>query len=153
MKRIDDYLNQLYKGLNSVEAQESKKEMKIHLIESVNELIKEGKDEIVAVEIALNRFGEKKHLNGGLFSLFSGQKKLARYLLKSGSTGFGLAVIIAAFLIILDMDGFSTIDKHIPFTMLFNITNTLFILSGIILLIAFTLHMIYRRKYNRYKFI
>ncbi|MEB2300459.1 permease prefix domain 1-containing protein [Lysinibacillus xylanilyticus] len=82
MKQIDDYLNQLYQGLNSSEAKESKKEMKMHILEVVNELKSEGKNENEAVKIALNRFGEKKHLNGGLYSLFNSQKKLQVTFLK-----------------------------------------------------------------------
>ena len=152
MRQIDDYLDQLYKGLNSSEAQESKQEMKMHLLEAVNELIKEGKNEHVAVEIALTRFGEKKHLNGGLYSLFSGQKKSASNLFKIGFTAFGLASILAAFLIILDTNNFRNIDENIPFAMIFNLTNTLFILSGIILLTSFTMHTTHRIKFNRYKF-
>ena len=152
MKQIDDYLNQLYKGLNSSEAQESKKEMKMHILEIVNELIREGKNENLAVEIALNRFGGKEHLNGGLYALFSGQKKLARNLLKGGLTACVLASILAAFLIILDTNNFSNVDKNIPFTMLFNITNTLFILSGIILSSSVALRFTHKNKFNRYTY-
>lgn len=152
MKQIDDYLNQLYKGLNSSEAKESKEEMKMHIVEVVNELKNEGKNEDEAIKIALDRFGEKEHLNRGLYSLFNSQKKFASNLFKSGSVAFILASILAAFLVILDMNTFSNIDKNMPFTMLFNVTNTLFVLSGILLLAALALYLAYKRKSNLYTF-
>jgi len=152
MKQIDDYLNQLYQGLNSSEAKESKKEMKMHILEVVNELKSEGKNENEAVKIALNRFGEKKHLNGGLYSLFNSQKKIASNLFKIGIIAFVLASIIAVFLIILDINNFPNIDKIIPFRMFFNLTNTLFTLSGILLLASMALYYSHKKKFQRYNF-
>lgn len=150
MKQIDDYLNQLYKGLYSSEAKESKKEMRMHILEVVNELISEGKNENEAIEMALNRFGEKEYLNGGLYSLFNSQKKFSNNLSKTGIITFALASIIAAFLIILDMITFPKIDEIIPFTMLFNLTNTLFVLSGTLLLSSSALYFSHRKKFQRY---
>jgi len=152
MKQIDDYLNQLYKGLYSSEAKESKKEMKMHILEVVNELISEGKNENEAIKIALNRFGEKENLNGGLYSLFNSQKKLSTNLTKIGIIAFVLASIIAAILIMLDMSTFPKIDEAIPFTMLFNLTNTLFVLSGIVLLSSLALYSYHRKKFQHYNF-
>jgi len=152
MKQIDDYLNQLYKGLYSSEAKESKKEMRMHILEVVNELISEGKNENEAIKMAINRFGEKEYLNVGLYSLFNSQKKFSTNLTKTGIIAFVLASIIAAFLIMLDMTTFPKIEEAIPFTMLFNLTNTLFVLSGILLLSSLALYFSHRKKFQHYNF-
>ena len=125
----------------------------MHILEVVNELISEGKNESEAVKIALNRFGEKEYLNGGLYSLFNSQKKSAINLFKIGIIAFVVASMVAAFLIILDMNSFPKIDKIIPFTMFFNLTNTLFVLSGILLLASMALYISHRKKFQRYNFI
>ena len=125
----------------------------MHILEVVNELIYEGKNESEAIQIALDRFGEKEHLNGGLYSLFNSHKKSANKLFKMGVTAFAVASLIAAFLIILDMNTFPKIDKVIPYIMFFNLTNTLFVLSGILLLASLAVYISHRKKFQRYNFI
>ena len=125
----------------------------MHILEVVDELVYEGKNESEAIQIALDRFGEKELLNGGLYSLFNSQKKIVNKLFKIGITAFAVASLIAAFLIILDMNTFPKIDKVIPYTMFFNLTNTLFVLSGILLLASLALYISHRKKFQRYNFI
>ena len=153
MKKVDEYLNQLYKGLNSPEAKESKNEMRMHILELVHELIQEGKDDEEALSLALERFGDQKQLKVGLYSLFSSQKKVANSLFKSGMGALAAASIIAVFLIFIDLKNFSNIDPIIPFSWLFNITNTLFVLSGILLLTAAVLTFTHRKKHIHWQSI
>ena len=45
MKRIDDYLDNFYTGVNSEEVYELKNEIKDHLLELVQEFVEEGIEE------------------------------------------------------------------------------------------------------------
>lgn len=58
MKKIDEYINSLYKDVNMEDLDEMKAEMKIHLVETLSELKKEGKSEDESLRIAIDRFGE-----------------------------------------------------------------------------------------------
>lgn len=140
MKQIDEYLNKLYKGLKSSESKESKEEMKIHILEIVNELKQDGKNEQEAIKIALERFGEQDLLNGGLWFLFNNQKKLSRSIFKFGICFLGIAFIAALILVGLDIDHpfFVQFEEKIPttlFTLFFMMTNTFFTIAGILLVI------------------
>lgn len=80
MKRIDEYVNSVYAHIDSKEANELKEEMRSHLLEAVAELKAEGKTEEQAVAIALKRFGDKRQITRGLFSLFRTQNKVVKNL-------------------------------------------------------------------------
>lgn len=64
MKEIDEYLNLVYKHLNTNEQEiaNSKAEMKVHLLESVHELEIEGKSTDESVKIAIERFGDPRQI-------------------------------------------------------------------------------------------
>ncbi|MBL4931406.1 VanZ family protein [Clostridium paridis] len=118
MKEIDDYIESLYKNSkeNSKEIEELKDDMKTHLIETIEELKREGNSQSESIKIALDRFGEtavledelsevvpiyKKGMNstlllaiGALVILFS----LIILLISEGSFG-GLKGIIVVFLL------------------------------------------------------
>ncbi|MCM3743210.1 permease prefix domain 1-containing protein [Sporosarcina luteola] len=82
MKQIDQFVNSIYAHLNGEEAKELKREMRSHLLETVEELKAEGKSEREAVSIALERFGDEKQITRGLFTIFRSQKKFAKGLLR-----------------------------------------------------------------------
>ncbi|QAA34078.1 permease prefix domain 1-containing protein [Clostridium manihotivorum] len=84
MKEIDNYINSIYKNADDdfEEIEEMKSVMRQHLIETVEELKREGKSESESIKIAIERFGEapgikdelskvipftRKHFSVGLF--------------------------------------------------------------------------------------
>lgn len=85
MKSIDEFVDYLYKGVNgkSEEISGFKEEMKSHLIETVNELKKQGKTEEESLEIAFERFGDSSVIKIGLFKLFHKQRKFIKFILVS----------------------------------------------------------------------
>ena len=151
MKQIDEYLNNLYKGLVNSEVSESKEEMKIHILEVVNELKQEGKGEQQAIEIALERFGDENFLNGGLLSLFNKQKKFSSSLLKIGIWFLVIAIIAALILIALDTNFFVHFEENLPFTLLFMITNAFFAFAGVLLVISLLIAFIHKKKIRLYQ--
>ena len=86
MKRINNFVDSVYTHVNGSkkEIDELKEEMKSHLIESVHELQKEGKNEDEAIDIAIKRFGERNELQEVLSQVFQKQKVFAKWLLALG---------------------------------------------------------------------
>jgi hypothetical protein len=64
MQQIDDYIDSLFKNMDksSIEVQDLKNEMRLHLMESVRELMKEEKSEEESIRIAIERFGDRQTL-------------------------------------------------------------------------------------------
>ena len=85
MKSIEEFVDSLYKGVNgkSEEISGFKEEMKLHLIETVDELKKQGKTEEESLEIAFERFGDSSVITIGLFKLFKKQRKFIKFILVS----------------------------------------------------------------------
>jgi len=85
MESIEEFVESLYKGVNgkSQEISSLKEEMKSHLIETVNELKKQGKTEKESLEIAFERFGDSRLISIGLFKLFNKQRKFIKFVLVS----------------------------------------------------------------------
>ena len=73
MQRIDEFVNSMYEDLNvnDHDVEELKSEMKTHLIDTVKDLQKQGKSEDESIEIAIERFGDKKQLHTGLLEFFN----------------------------------------------------------------------------------
>lgn len=93
MQEIQRYVDGIYKKTkgNKKEIRESKEEMKNYLLESVQELQREGKSQEEAVAIALERFGGENELRGLLAQLFMAQRKFGKVLLF-----IGLFVLLAS---------------------------------------------------------
>lgn len=156
MKQIDEYINKIYKGLNGTEAQESKEEMKVHILEVVNELKQDGKTEQEALKIALKRFGDQDLLNGGVWFLFNNQKKFSRSIFKFGICFLGIAFIAALSLVGLDSNHhfFVQLEEKIPtplFTLFFMMTNAFFTIAGILLVISLWITFSHKMKIRRYQ--
>ncbi len=83
MKRIDVFVDSVYQnvGGNRKEIQELKAEMKSHLLEAVHELIKEGKSEQEAIDIAIDRFGGENEIRSMIGQWFKAQKIFAKSVL------------------------------------------------------------------------
>lgn len=153
MKQIDEYLNKLYKGLSNAESKDSKEEMKKHILDVVNELKLDGKNEQEAIKIALERFGDQDLLNGGLLFEFNHKNKFSSSLLKLGICFLSMAIIAVLFLVGLDLDNhfFVQFEESLPLTFLFNMTNTFFALAGILLVISLSITFNHKRKIKRYQ--
>lgn len=82
MVSIEEFVDSLYKGVNgkSKEVDELKEEMKSHLIETVNELKKQGKTEEESLKIAYERFGDTSVITSGLFKIFHKQRKFIKFI-------------------------------------------------------------------------
>lgn len=85
MKQIDMYVEEVYRnvGGNKKEINESKAEMKNHLLEAVHELKSEGKSEKEAIEIAIERFGGEQEMRSVVSQLFKAQKIFSKWILSS----------------------------------------------------------------------
>lgn len=77
MKEIDKYIESIYRNAdyNCDEVEDMKSEMKFHLIETVEELKKEGKSEEESIRIAIRRFGEIPQIKSELSSVIPITKK------------------------------------------------------------------------------
>lgn len=153
MKQIDEYLNKLYKGLGNAESKDSKEEMKKHILDVVNELKLDGKNEQEAIKIALERFGDQDLLNGGLLLEFNNKNKFSSSLFKLGIGFLGMAVIAVLFLVGLDFDNHFLVqfEESLPLTSLFNMTNAFFAIAGILLVISLCITFSHKRKIRRYQ--
>ncbi|ANU09469.1 hypothetical protein A1A1_11777 [Planococcus antarcticus DSM 14505] len=91
MKQIEAYVEEVYQGVsgNKKEMNESKAEMKTHLLEAVHELKSEGRPEKEAIEVAIERFGGKQEMRYVVSELFKAQKIFAKWMLS-----FAIAVLI-----------------------------------------------------------
>lgn len=83
MRRIENYINSVYKNVqgNENEIEDLKQEMRIHLLETLEELKNEGKTEEESIEIAISRFGEREQLEDELSKVFKVQRKFTKMLL------------------------------------------------------------------------
>lgn len=97
MKRIDEYLNKLYKGDNSKDALELKEEMRQHLFESVAELKNEGLDEETAINTAIDRFDDSTYLRNDLSIFLNSHKKLSKRIRIYSVIGIVLGALVMLF--------------------------------------------------------
>jgi len=100
MKRLDEYIENLYKNVdkNSKKISELKNEMKAHLLETVNELMEEGKSEEVSIEIALKRFGDAKQMMYEISNVMYTPKKFTKNILRTS-----IAFLIVGFLALMTL--------------------------------------------------
>ncbi|WP_261134314.1 permease prefix domain 1-containing protein [Bacillus sp. Marseille-Q3570] len=83
MKQIDAFVESVYQNVRGSEKEiiELKAEMKNHLLETVQDLLNEGKSEQEAVTIAIERFGGENEVRSVVNQLFKVQKIFAKRLL------------------------------------------------------------------------
>jgi hypothetical protein len=77
VKEIDNYINSIYKNAddNVDEIGEMKSVMRQHLIETVEELKREGKSESESIKIAIERFGEAASIKDELTNVVTFNRK------------------------------------------------------------------------------
>lgn len=100
MKRIETYVDEVYHGVsgNKKEVDESKKEMKSHLLEAVHELKKEGKSEEEAISLAIERFGGEEEMRSIVGQLFKAQRIFAKWILYIAAAVLILSVTAFGFI-------------------------------------------------------
>lgn len=83
MKEIDDYIDSLYKNTNNkyLDTTDMKNDMKLHLVESVENLKKQGKTEDESIKIAISMFGESQDIQQELQELLGMSQKNIRFTL------------------------------------------------------------------------
>ncbi|MDP1420514.1 permease prefix domain 1-containing protein [Peribacillus simplex] len=83
MNQLEEYVHSVYRNVDGdkEEIEELKQEMRSHLLEAVYELKENGVSEEEANRIAIENFGDKKHLIKGLSEFFNVQKRFTRYIL------------------------------------------------------------------------
>ncbi|MGL3067030.1 MULTISPECIES: permease prefix domain 1-containing protein [Planococcus] len=83
MKQIEAYVEDVYQGVggNRKEIDDSKAEMKSHLLEAVHELKSEGKSEKEAIALAIERFGGEQEMRSIVSQLFRAQRIFAKWVL------------------------------------------------------------------------
>ncbi|WP_438318079.1 permease prefix domain 1-containing protein [Sporosarcina sp. FA9] len=102
MKKIDRFVNAVYAHLNGHEVKELKQEMRSHLLETVEELKKNGKSEEEAISLALDRFGDEKQVTKGLLTIFQYQNNFVKWLLRSAVIFLLIGLIVSVSLFIRD---------------------------------------------------
>ncbi|TMV42900.1 hypothetical protein FE783_36810 [Paenibacillus mesophilus] len=94
MKRIDEYVSSVYAHVDGNEAKELKEEMRVHLLEAVEELKEEGKSEEEAVSIALERFGDEQLLRRKVVEHFRVPRVFSVNLLRTAIIFAVLGILI-----------------------------------------------------------
>ncbi|MGG0848508.1 permease prefix domain 1-containing protein [Peribacillus simplex] len=96
MNQIEEYVHSVYRNVDGdkEEIEELKQEMRSHLLEAVYELKENGVSEEEANRIAIENFGDKKHIIKGLSEFFNVQKRFARYILLFSLVSLVLGAII-----------------------------------------------------------
>ncbi|MDM5221004.1 permease prefix domain 1-containing protein [Peribacillus sp. NJ11] len=96
MNQIEEYVHSVYRNVDGDkdEIEELKQEMRSHLLEAVYELKENGVSEEEANRIAIENFGDKKHIIKGLSEFFNVQKRFARYILLFSLVSLVLGAII-----------------------------------------------------------
>lgn len=94
MKQIEAYVEEVYQGVsgNRKEIDDSKAEMKSHLLEAVHELKLEGKSEKESIALAIERFGGEREMRSIVNQLFKAQRIFAKGILY-----LAIAVLLLSF--------------------------------------------------------
>lgn len=96
MNRVEIFLNDIYKdaNLSTPEIKDVIEELRIHLNQSVKELMVQGFDEGEATEIAIERFGGKEHVQQIFKVVHMQEKKFASIILLSGISIFITSLLL-----------------------------------------------------------
>lgn len=100
MKQIEAFVDSVYQnaGNNKREIKELKAEMRSHLLEAVHELKKEGKPELEAIQLAIERFGGEQETRFEISQLYHKQKLFAKGVLFTALTVLIVAIFSFQFL-------------------------------------------------------
>ncbi|RFA32135.1 hypothetical protein CAI16_18965 [Virgibacillus dokdonensis] len=103
MREVEEYVDKLYKHANPnyPETKELKEETRIHLNESIKELMKDGYSENDSFRIAVERFGGIEQAEKLISLMHIRQKSFAMWLLRVGVLSLLSASILLIFLLYL----------------------------------------------------
>lgn len=95
MRGIDDYIENIYRDFDQEDDETKilKEEMKSHLYDKVNDLVKEGCSEEEGIRLAINSFGDESSVSRDMKSIIVKQKKYTNVLLR-----ISIAILIIGFL-------------------------------------------------------
>jgi hypothetical protein len=98
MKRIDEYIENIYKGFDEKDEETKilKEEMKSHLYDEVNDLIKEGYSEEQSIQLAVSHFGDENNVSNEMKSIITKQTKYTNILLKLSIIVLIISQVIAS---------------------------------------------------------
>ncbi|WP_160672932.1 permease prefix domain 1-containing protein [Clostridium sp. C8-1-8] len=96
MKEIDNYINSIYKNADDdfEEIEEIKNDMRQHLIETVEELKREGKSEAESIKIAIERFGEAPWIKAELSKVIPFTRKHFSISLCASLSMIGILLVV-----------------------------------------------------------
>jgi len=96
LNKVEIFLNDIYKdaNLSTPEIKDVIEELRIHLDQSVKELMIQGFDEKEATEIAIERFGGKEHVQQIFKVVHMQEKKFASIILLSGISIFITSLVL-----------------------------------------------------------
>lgn len=102
MRKINKYINQVYKDFDGSkeEIRELKEEMRIHLVENVEELKKQGHSEDAAIRISLKNFGEETDINLDLAYIFTPKRVYFKPLIQFGISCLIIGIITLCIFIV-----------------------------------------------------
>lgn len=84
MNKIDEYIAKIYKDFDEddEETKTLKEEMRLHLYDEINDLMKNGYTEEQSIAIAISNFGEEENVSDEMTSIIVKQTKYTSVLLK-----------------------------------------------------------------------
>lgn len=120
MDKLDRYINSVCKNLKGKNEQISiiRQEMKNHLLQSVEELKRQGKSQDESIDIAINRFGEVDILKKQLKQVYTIEKSFSR---KISNTAVILLIIGVIFLIFQNFIQYNA--RYIDTKILYDVQN------------------------------
>lgn len=112
MKQIDEYIESLYRNArNTREVKDLKEEMRVHLLDSVEELQEQGYSEEESIRIAIERFGEANKMIKELTELNVIRRTIAKWLFRIALI-MGIAGVLVLFSYRLWNENFSYNLRH-----------------------------------------
>lgn len=122
MDKLDKYINSICKNLkgNNEEIDIMKKEVKNHLLQSVEELKAQGKSREESIDIAIDRFGEIDILKKQLKEVYNVQKSFSRRIFN-----IALVILIIGIVSLISQIFIHYNSQSVDTKLLYSIQNTL----------------------------
>lgn len=125
MKKIDEYIEKIYRNFDEKDEETKvlKEETKVHLVEEVNEMIKQGLSEDESIYKAITNFGEEKIVIKEMSLILKKQNNFTKILKKLTLIFFIISCVCLSISI---ADEFINRNEPDPFTADKNTTSYLF---------------------------
>lgn len=122
MKKIDSYINSIYKDFSEDEKEilDGKQEMKSHLLQSISDIEAEGFSETESIDIAIKRFGDVKQIKDELGKIYNTQKNFLKKILIMAKIFLIIACIALTFKMIIIVR-----SNNVETALLHKVTNSI----------------------------